>query len=150
MGIRSPFVGESVLWGFLEEHQSTKAIIRNKGLAKLGDNLVNLCYSLAKSEVLMEPVGEKVRDSVLARAIRDTPVYTHIGRRTDLGLAADAYEAIIAYLWLTGNLTIETIVSNLVQELEIDSETNRKQEGEIASRAFRDLLLGAMSFLPGH
>ncbi|MHA2117335.1 MAG: ribonuclease III family protein [Candidatus Thorarchaeota archaeon] len=122
--------------------------MRNKGLAKLGDNLVNLCYSLAKSEVLMEPTGEKVRDSVLARAIRDTPVYTHIGRRTDSGVAADAYEAIMAYLWLTGSLTIESIVSNLVKELNIDPETNRKQEGEIASRAFRKLLLDTMSFLP--
>jgi dsRNA-specific ribonuclease len=137
-----------MMWGFLKEHPNTKAIMRNKGLAKLGDNLVNLCYSLAKSEVLMGPTGEKVRDSVLARAIRDTPVYTHIGRRTDSGVAADAYEAIMAYLWLTGNLTIEAIVSNLVQELDIDSETNRKQEGEIASRAFRKLLLDVMSFLP--
>jgi dsRNA-specific ribonuclease len=137
-----------MMWGFLNEHPNTKAIMRNKGLAKLGDNLVNLCYSLAKSEVLMEPTGEKVRDSVLARAIRDTPVYTHIGRRTDSGVAADAYEAIMAYLWLTGSLTIESIVSNLVKELNIDPETNRKQEGEIASRAFRKLLLDTMSFLP--
>jgi len=124
--------------------------MRNKGLAKLGDSLVNLCYSLAKSEVLMGPTGEKVRDSVLARAIRDTPVYAHIGRRTDSGTAADAYEAIMAYLWLTGNLTIESMVSSLVKELDIDSETNRKQEGEIASGAFRKLLLGVITLLPNH
>ena len=136
------------MWGFLKEHLNTKSIMRDKGLAKLGDNLVNLCYSLAKSEVLMGPTGEKVRDSVLARAIRDTPVYIHIGRRTDSGIAADAYEAIIAYLWLTGSLSIESMVSNLVKELDIDSETNRKKEGEIASRAFRELLLDAMSYLP--
>ena len=138
------------MWGFLKEHPDTKAIMRNKGLAKLGDSLVNLCYSLAKSEVLMGPTGEKVRDSVLARAIRDTPVYTHIGRRTDSGAAADAYEAIIAYLWLTGNLTIEFMVSSLVRELDIDSDTNRKQEGEIASEAFRKLLLDVMTRLPHH
>jgi hypothetical protein len=134
--------------GFLKEHPNTKAIMRNKGLAKLGDNLVNLCYSLAKSEVLRGPTGEKVRDSVLARAIRDTPVYTHIGRRTDSGAAADAYEAIMAYLWLTGSLTIESIVSSLVKELNIESETNRQQEGEIASCAFQKLLLDVMSLLP--
>ncbi|MFX1440321.1 MAG: ribonuclease III family protein [Promethearchaeota archaeon] len=137
-----------MMWGFLKEHPDTKAIMRNKGLAKLGDNLVNLCYSLAKSEVLLEPTGEKVRDSVLARAIRDTPIYTHIGRRTDAGAAADAYEAIMAYLWLTGNMTIESMVSSLVGELNIDSDTNRKQEGEIAYRAFRKLLLGVMTRLP--
>ena len=138
------------MWGFLKEHPDTRAIVRDKGLAKLGDNLVNLCYSLAKSEVLMEPTGEKVRDSVLARAIRGTPVYTHIGRRTDAGAAADAYEAIMAYLWLTGNLTIESMVSSLVDGLDIDSDTNRRQEGEIASRAFQKLLLSVMAHLPDH
>jgi hypothetical protein len=137
-----------MMWGFLKEQPDAKAIMRNKGLAKLGDSLVNLCYSLAKSEVLMGPTGEKVRDSVLARAIRDTPVYIHIGRRTDSGGAADAYEAIMAYLWLTGSLTIESIVLNLVQELGIDAETNRKKEGEIASEAFRKLLLDVMNLLP--
>ncbi|MFX0054734.1 MAG: ribonuclease III family protein [Promethearchaeota archaeon] len=139
-----------MMWGFLKEHPDTKSIMRNKGLAKLGDSLVNLCYSLAKSKVLMGPTGEKVRDSVLARAIRDTPVYTHMGRRTDSGAAADAYEAIMAYLWLTGNLTIESMVSSLVRELDIDSDTNRKQEGEIASEAFRKLLLDVMNRLPHH
>jgi hypothetical protein len=138
------------MWGFFKEHPNTRTIMRNKGLAKLGDSLVNLCYSLAKSEVLMEPTGEKVRDSVLARAIRDTPVYTHIGRRTDSGAAADAYEAIMAYLWLTGNLTIESMVSILVKELTIDSDTSRKQEGEIAAGAFRKLLLGVVTLLPDH
>lgn len=138
------------MWGFLKEHPDTKAVMRNKGLAKLGDSLVNLCYSLAKSEVLMEPTGEKVRDSVLARAIRETPVYTHIGRRTDAGAAADAYEAIMAYLWLTGNLTIKSMVSILIDGLDIDSDTNRKQEGKIASGAFRKLLLSVMTHLPHH
>jgi len=137
-----------MMWGFFKEHSSTKDIVRNKGLAKLGDSLVNFCYSLAKSEVLTKPTGEKVRDSVLARAIRDTPVYASIGRRADSGVAADAYEAIMAYFWLNGNVTIESIVSNLVQELDIDSDSSRKEEGEIASRAFRKLLLDVMSFLP--
>lgn len=136
------------MWGFFKEHPDTKTIMRDKGLSKLGDNLVNLCYSLAKSEVLGEPTGEKVRDSVLARAIRDTPVYDSIGRRTDSGTAADAYEAIMAYLWLTGNLTIESIVSDLVQNLGIDSATNRKQEGEIASLAFQKILLSVTNLLP--
>ena len=48
--------------------------MRNKGLAKLGDNLVNLCYSLAKSQVLGEATGEKVPYLVRPRRKGDVPV----------------------------------------------------------------------------
>ena len=122
--------------------------MRDKGLAKLGDNLVNFCYSLAKSEVIGESTGEKVRDSILAKAIRDTSVYRHIGGRTDSGKAADAYEAIMAYLWLTEKVTIESIVSTLKQGLDIDDTTSRKKEGQIASSVFKKLLLDVVDLLP--
>lgn len=145
--MKSP-VGETMMWGFFKEHQNVKGIMRDKGLAKLGDNLVNLCYSIAKSDVLGEPTGQKVRDSVLANAIRDTSVYRYIGSRTDSGKAADAYEAIMAYLWLTGKVTIESVVSTLRDELDIDNTTSRKKEGQIASSAFKRLLLDVINLLP--
>ncbi|MHA2600962.1 MAG: ribonuclease III family protein [Candidatus Thorarchaeota archaeon SMTZ1-83] len=136
------------MWKFVKKYQSIADIMRDKGLAKVGDGLVNLCYSLAKSEVLGEATGEKVRDSVLARALRATPIYGHISRRTDSGAAADAFEAVVAYLWLTGKTTTETLVSTLVEKLDIHSEMNRKQEGEIAVEAFRNVLEGLMDLLP--
>jgi hypothetical protein len=136
------------MWRFLSEAQSVESIMRNKGLAKLGDNLVNLCYSLAKSQVLGEATGEKVKDRVLARAIRATPVYSKFGRRTDAGMAADAYEAIIAYLWLTEKTTIEVLVKSIVDNLGITAETSRKKESEIAAHAFQVLLEGLLHLLP--
>ena len=136
------------MWKFVKKYQSIADIMRDKGLAKVGDGLVNLCYSLAKSEVLGEATGEKVRDSVLARALRATPIYGHISRRTDSGAAADAFEAVVAYLWLTGKTTTETLVSTLVEKLDIHSGMNRKQEGEIAVEAFRNVLEGLMDLLP--
>ncbi|MHA2321710.1 MAG: ribonuclease III family protein [Candidatus Thorarchaeota archaeon] len=102
--------------------------------------MVNLCYSLAKSRVLGRATGDKVRDSVLARAIRATEVYRHISHRTDSGKAADAYEAIIAYLWMTGKITVQGTVDALAQTLHIDSKTNRKKEGEIAALSFQHFL----------
>lgn len=122
--------------------------MRNKGLAKLGDNLVNLCYSLAKSQVLGEATGEKVKDRVLANAIRSTSVYSKYGRRTDSGVAADAYEAIMAYLWLTGKMSIEEMVTSLGNNIEITLETSRKREDEIATLAFQNLLESLMHLLP--
>jgi hypothetical protein len=129
------------VWDSLvDSHDSIESIMNDKGLAQIGDNLVNFCYSLAKSVVLDKMQGEKVRDSVLARAIRATPVYQYMGRRTDIGKAADAYEALMAWLWMKKIIDIPFIVDFLTKHLEINSKTNRKEEGEIAALAFQKLL----------
>ncbi len=122
--------------------------MRDQGLAQIGDTLTNLCYSLTKSIVLERANGVKVRDSVLARAIRSTSVYDQIGRRTDIGRAADAYEAILAWLWLKHKVTIKEIVEFLVPHLNIDHETSRKEEGAIAAIAFQSLLEHVKDRLP--
>lgn len=136
------------MWETFVQHKSVDAIMNDKGLAKIGDNIVNLCYSLAKSKVLDQATGEKVRDSVLARAIRATSVYKFISRRTDSGKAADAYEAIVAYLWMTGKITIQGTADILAETLEIDSGTNRKREGEIAALSFQHFLEQYIDSLP--
>jgi hypothetical protein len=137
-----------VVWDSLVQHSSLESIMNDKGLAKIGDNLVNFCYSLAKSVVLGEATGEKVRDSVLARALRATPAYPSMGRRTDAGRAADAYEAIMAYLWLTDKLSIPGMVTSLKTTLNIDSRTNRKREGDAAAISFQILLEQNLDSLP--
>ena len=136
------------MWDTFVQHKSVEEIVNDKGLAKVGDGVVNLCYSLAKSQVLGHATGDKVRDSVLARAIRSTGVYRHISRRTDSGRAADAYEAIIAYLWMKGIITIQGIVDSLAQTLHIDSKTSRKREGEIAALSFQNFLEQYAESLP--
>ena len=136
------------MWDTFVQHKSVEEIVNDKGLAKVGDGIVNLCYSLAKSQVLGHATGDKVRDSVLARAIRSTGVYRHISRRTDSGRAADAYEAIIAYLWMKGIITIQGIVDSLAQTLHIDSKTSRKREGEIAALSFQNFLEQYAESLP--
>jgi hypothetical protein len=136
------------MWDTFVQHRSVEEIVNDKGLAKVGDGIVNLCYSLAKSQVLGHATGDKVRDSVLARAIRATVVYRHISRRTDSGRAADAYEAIIAYLWMKGIITIQGVVDSLVETLHINSKTSRKTEGEIAAQSFQNLLEQYVDSLP--
>ena len=136
------------MWESFVQHETVEEIMNDKGLAKIGDGLVNLCYSLAKSQVIGYATGDKVRDSVLARAIRATDVYRHISRRTDSGRAADAYEAIIAYLWMKGSITVQGMVNILVQTLHLDSKTNRKKEGEIAAQSFQMFLEKHIDLLP--
>ena len=128
------------MWESFVHHKSLESIMNDKGLAKVGDNLVNFIYSLAKSVVLGQTTGEKVRDSVLARAIRATEFYNHFSRRADAGRAADAYEALMAYLWMSGRLTIPEAVESLTKTLNIDSKTNRKKEGEVAAISFQKLI----------
>lgn len=136
------------MWDSFVEHKTIDTIMNDKGLAKIGDGLVNFCYSLAKSAVLGKATGEKVRDSVMAKAIRATSVYSQIGRRTDAGDAADAFEAIMAYLWLAQRMSIEEFVKLLVQNLEIDSKTSRKKEDAAAAHAFQFVLENYMKDLP--
>ncbi|MFW9811279.1 MAG: ribonuclease III family protein [Candidatus Thorarchaeota archaeon] len=136
------------MWESFVHHKSIEAIMNDKGLAKVGDNLVNFIYSLAKSVVLGHTTGEKVRDSVLARAIRATEINNHFSRRTDAGRAADSYEAIMAYLWFSGRLTIIKAVESLTKTLDINSKTSRKREGEVAAISFQKLLEEYASSLP--
>jgi hypothetical protein len=136
------------MWEIFVKHTSIEQIMNDKGLAKIGDNLVNLCYSLAKSLVLGHATGEKVRDSVLARAIRATSVYSRMNRRSDIGRAADAYEALMAFLWMTNRITIPTMVEFLARLLDIDSKTSRSKEGEIAAISFQHFLEENVKYLP--
>ena len=136
------------MWETFVEHKNIESIMHDKGLAQVGDGLVNFCYSLAKSLVLGFATGEKVRDSVLARAIRTTSVYSHMNRRTDAGRAGDAYEAIMAYLWMTEKITISDMVTFLSDSLGIDKTTSRKKEGEMAAVAFQKFLESNIEYLP--
>lgn len=136
------------MWESFVEHKNVESIMHDKGLAKVGDGLVNFCYSLAKSLVLGQATGEKVRDSVLARAIRSTSVYSRMNRRTDAGRAGDAYEAIMAYLWMTEKISISDMVDSLSESLDITSTTSRKKEGEIAAVAFQKFLESNIENLP--
>ncbi len=136
------------MWRSLVHHKTAREIMNDTGLAQIGDTLVNLCYSVAKSLTIGKMVGEKVRDSVLAKAIRSNPIYGQIGRRTDAGAAGDAYEAIMAYLWLTGQTTIEEIITILRGSLVIDDRMSRKREAEAAALAFQKLLETMASRLP--
>ncbi|MEM2142051.1 MAG: ribonuclease III family protein [Candidatus Thorarchaeota archaeon] len=132
----------------LTRHETLREITNDTGLAQVGDCIVNLCYSVAKSLVLGRLHGERVRDIILARAIRSSCVYESIGKRTDVGKAADTYEAIIAYCWLRGLVSIEQMVQVLVDNLNDDISGSISREVATASVAFASLLESIVRALP--
>ena len=110
-------------------HSSFVEAMMDKGLAKLGDAYVNFLYSLATSQREGKPTGIKVNNRILAEALRRAGLRDLLpGRmsRHDMGNAA---EALIAYAWLTGAVTLEECLGVLkVHEEAVDAFTDLLQK----------------------
>jgi hypothetical protein len=123
---------------FFPEFENLYKITRDRGLAKIGDSLVNLTYSLAKSIALKRITGKKVPGKILSNALRNSPLRKFAGRKLDSHDLADSVEALIAYSWLKGLISINEI-SNIMAEA-IENNLKLKNEERIASIAFQNLL----------
>ncbi|BAA29835.1 ribonuclease III family protein [Pyrococcus horikoshii] len=88
----------------------------DKGLAKFGDSLINFLYSLALTEFLGKPTGDRVPNASLAIAL-DLAGLSKGLRRMDKHAKGDYAEALIAQAWLEGVISereaIEIIKANL-------------------------------------
>jgi hypothetical protein len=116
--------------------------IFNKDNAKLGDALVNLIYSLAKTVVSGNPTGVKVSDSILSEAYkrslwRETNKITITG---DKGRVADAIEALILYFWVFESLTLNDLVNPITEYLESKNLHHPREEHSSAVISFQNLL----------
>ncbi|NOZ83071.1 MAG: hypothetical protein GXN98_04590 [Euryarchaeota archaeon] len=90
-------------------------------LAKIGDGIVNLSYSLALSRATGRVAGRKVPNAVLARAVQLAGLrgYADRGTRHSLG---DFAESIIAEAVLLRRLSLEECVEVLERGLRQGSE----------------------------
>ncbi|AMM53601.1 ribonuclease III family protein [Pyrococcus kukulkanii] len=92
----------------------------NKGLAKFGDSLINFLYSLALTEFLGRPTGDRVPNASLAIAL-DLAGLSKGLRRMDKHAKGDYAEALIAEAWLKGLITereaVEIIRANLSEDV---------------------------------
>lgn len=125
---------------FSTKYKNIEEILRDKGLAKLGDSLVNLTYSLAKSRIRNKPDGWKVPGKVLAEAIRRSELKAFTPRRSDSHSLGDSAEGLIAYVWLAKVLTLEEISQVLEEEMKKWKISNRQAEMQMAINAFTELL----------
>jgi hypothetical protein len=139
----------------LDLQKSQKSIGTDKGLAKIGDGVVNLAYSVAKSIYLTNNnldnkvirTGKKVGKKILDSALKNADMKNFAKLRADAHDLADTVEAIIAYVWLNGNMSFKEIIHFLADNLSGDLY-NRSEEIKNATVAFTNLLIYTKKFLP--
>lgn len=136
-------------------NKSQKIIGTDKGLAKIGDGIVNLTYSIAKSLFLTKNnsnekivrTGVKVNKKILANALKNANMKNFAKSRADAHDLADTTEALVAYVWLSNFMTLHELIDFLSSNLSKDL-TIRNEEIESATEAFTNLLNHIKQFLP--
>ncbi|MBY9007683.1 MAG: hypothetical protein KGD63_13110 [Candidatus Lokiarchaeota archaeon] len=138
-----------MVYDFLIEDlpRTQKAIGTDKGLAKIGDTIVNLTYSVAKSICLTKNqfnhriirTGQKVSKKILSEALKKAEMKNYARNRADAHDLADTVEAILAYVWINNNITIKEMIKFLESHLS-ENIVHRVDEIEIAANAFAKLL----------
>ena len=138
----------------INQTNSRRVIGTDKGLAQIGDSIVNLAYSMAKSIYLTKknsnkPVrkGIKVSKKILSLALKNAEMKNFARSRADAHDLADTVEAIIAFIWLNNKMTIQEIIDFLESNLSGDLQ-NRANEIKAATEAFTNLLIYIKKFLP--
>ena len=122
------------MFAFVSQYKNLREVLMDQKLAALGDAYVNLVYSLALSKRKGEPTGAKVDNRLLAEALKKAGLRSLLPPRIDRHKQADAAEALIAYSWVRGLMTMEEGVSILEQD-------------EDAVEAFSSFLLTVMKKL---
>jgi len=101
------------MFAFVSQYKNLREVLMDQKLAALGDAYVNLVYSLALSKRKGEPTGAKVDNRLLAEALKKAGLRSLLPPRIDRHKQADAAEALIAYAWVRGFMTMEEGVSIL-------------------------------------
>lgn len=137
----------------ISDLNSQKRIGTDKGLAKIGDGIVNLAYSIAKSIYLTENssnilrTGIKVNKTILSNALKNADMKNFAKNRADAHDLANTVEAIIAYVYLNNKMTLNEIIDFLKDNLSGDIQS-RTLEIKNATVAFTNLLNFIKKFLP--
>ncbi|TXT64559.1 MAG: hypothetical protein BAJALOKI1v1_550016 [Promethearchaeota archaeon] len=135
--------------------KTKKAIGVDKGLAKIGDGIVNLTYSVAKSMYLTKNhnsnkairTGQKVSKAILAAALKNANMKEFAKNRANAHDFANTVEAVIAYAWLNNTISIKQLIDTLFTNLS-GNVIGRFEEIENAAFAFTQVLLTIKSSLP--
>lgn len=93
-------------------------IFLDKDYSKLGDSIVNAIGSIVKTQLYNKPMGIKVKDKILAEALKLAGLRTIFPKRLSVGSQGDIVEAIIAYLWLEKKLDIKVAVEIMKHKIE--------------------------------
>lgn len=90
----------------------------HEDLSSIGDSLTNFIYSLALSNAQGIPVGKKLSNSTLARALKEAGLREKAGTRASFHRLGNCAEHIIFLGWAEGRITIEESVEILEEGLD--------------------------------
>jgi hypothetical protein len=128
-----------------EIKKTISALMRDKGLSRLGDAFVNFAYSSAKTRVRGMPFGEKVPDRVLSMALEIAKV--PVPSRLSHGERGDIAEALLAHVWMGRRLSLEEAVDILATGMSKGEYESRALERELSAKAFSDLIKLAVDII---
>lgn len=114
--------------------------VLSEDLAKLGDPLVNLIYSLAISKARGEPDGDKASNKVLSEALSAAGLRDLASSRVDRHRLGDVAEAIIVFAWLRDEIEIGEAANILAGFLEGVDFGSRKEVFRASEDGFEELL----------
>ena len=109
--------------------------------ASIGDSLINFAYSCSKSLALNECTGIKVSDDILLLGYNESKLQKWLklpGKKKD---QANALEALIFFMWLNYNYSIEDIALCILAKLNVKEGNlnNGIEEKRISSVGFTNL-----------
>ncbi len=137
-------------------HEKPEKIGTDKGLAKIGDTIVNFTFSVAKSiyltqykNTLQNPIreGEKVNKYVLSNALKNANMRKYAKTRPDSHDLANTYESLIAYVWLNGKISLKEVIVFLGKQFK-DDISDYKLERANSIEAFTNLMNYIKKFIP--
>jgi hypothetical protein len=127
----------------LERIDSIEIAAKDKGLAKLGDEIVNMVYSLAESLFINKATGEKVNATVLSESMRLSGLRFLAKSRANAHSIADSAEAIIAFTFLQNKASLDEFTDKILEGFKKKpvpwNNTQMKREADIS--ALTELLL---------
>jgi len=117
-----------------------RSLTKDKGLARLGDSLTNLVFSIAMSLVLKRPEGGRASDKVLSQALAEAGLRHLAPKRAGSDQLGDIAESLIAFAWLNHMIEIEDAASMVASEFNETDLQDRRREDQSAIRGFKKLL----------
>jgi len=90
-------------------------IAEDNRLSKLGDAVINYIASVSESVRLGIPTGLRVDNEILMKAVRDSGLRVRLSHRRDRHTLGDAAEALIAYAWIMGSVTMGEYVETMLR-----------------------------------
>lgn len=121
-------------------YSDPKEAFLDEDLSKLGDTLVNLIYSLARSFARGLPDGGKVPNRVLSNSLAGAGLRDLAPSRVDKHRLGDIAEAVIAFAWLKDKIRIEEAAKILSASLADRDFRNRRDLLDGAEEGFKNLL----------